>query len=288
MEERTIKRISRERECDHLIWHGGEVPYLTFGALDAFPWLGHAYATRIGGVSVGEKGTMNLSLHGLDDEPEAVTENYRRIAAAVGFDWQRTVGAIQVHATKIARVGEEDAGSGVVRQNVFNEEDGFVTDTPGITLCVYFADCVPLFAVDPVHHAIGSAHSGWRGTVGGIGKNLVAKMQREFGSDPEDLVCAIGPSICQDCYEVGEEVVEEFRKNYTSDQMERLFYANKKGRYQLDLPMACYFNFLKAGVKEENISLTDICTCCEKDLIFSHRGSAPGKHGLSAGFLFIR
>ncbi len=283
-----IRRIKRTRRQDHLIFHEGEVPYLTFEALDAFPWLGHAFSTRLGGVTPGERGSLNLSLAALGDGHEDVLENYRRIGRSVGFDYEKTVGALQVHGTKIARVGADDAGSGVIRQNVFTQEDGFVTDEQGICLCVYFADCVPLFAVDPKRHAIGSAHSGWRGTAAGIGTKLIEKMVSEFGSDPEELICCIGPSICRNCYEVSEDVAEAFEKAYAPEKTEKMLFPKGGGKYWLDLHEAAFENFQRAGVRPGNISVTDICTCCEKDLIFSHRGAKGTPHGLSAGFIFIR
>ena len=284
----NIRRLQRIRKQDHLILHEGEVPYLTFEALDAYPWLGHAFSTRLGGATPGERGSMNLSLAALGDGHEDVLENYRRMARSVGFDHEKTVGALQVHGTKIVRVGASDAGSGVIRQNVFTREDGFVTNEPGICLCVYFADCVPLFAVDPKKRAIGSAHSGWRGTVAGIGTKLVEKMAFEFGSSAQDLVCCIGPSICPDCYEVSEDVAEAFENAYSGEVLKKMLFPKGGGKYRLDLHEASFENFVKAGVRPENISVTDICTCCEKDLIFSHRGAKGGPHGLSAGFIFIR
>ena len=110
-----------------------------------------------------------------------------------------------------------------------------ITNVPGVVLATYYADCVPLYFVDPVHHAIGLSHSGWRGTVGKIGKVTIEKMHQEFGSDPAELLTAIGPSICQDCYEVSEDVILEFQNAFNEKYWNRLFYKKDNGKYQLNL-----------------------------------------------------
>ena len=107
----------------------------------------------------------------------------------------------QTHTTNVKRVYARERGQS------FPETDGMITDVPGICLVTSYADCVPLYFVDPVKKAIGLSHSGWRGTVGKIGKNTVQLMQENFGSKPEDLLAAVGPSVCMDCYEVSEDVI---------------------------------------------------------------------------------
>ena len=107
-----------------------------------------------------------------------------------------------------------------------------ITNVPGLVLATFYADCVPLFFVDPVHKAIGLSHSGWRGTVGKIGKVTVEKMAEEFQTDPSELYAAIGPSICQDCYEVSEDVIKKFRENYDENLWPEIFYQKEDGKYQ--------------------------------------------------------
>ena len=115
----------------------------------------------------------------------------------------------QTHTTNVRVVTEEDKGKGVIRERDYTDVDGMITNVPGICLVTSYADCVPLYFVDPVKKAIGLSHSGWRGTVGKIGKNTVQLMQENFGSKPEDLLAAVGPSVCMDCYEVSEDVIEQ-------------------------------------------------------------------------------
>ena len=158
---------------------------------------------------------------------------------------------------------------------------------PGLVLSTFYADCVPLYFVDPVHCAIGLSHSGWRGTVNRMGKATIEAMRREYGSRPEELRCAIGPSICQDCYEVSEDVIEEFEKVFDKKYWNRLFYRKENGKYQLNLWMANKIIFLEAGIPEENISMPNLCTCCNPEFLFSHRAS-HGKRGNLGAFLGIR
>lgn len=189
----------------------GEVEYLTFPILSNQPGITHAFSTRRGGVSQGMYATMNLSFT-RGDEEERVRENFRRMAAALHTDVEHMVCTYQTHTTNIRRAVASDGGKGIVRERGYTDVDGLVTNDRNLCLVCFFADCVPLYFVDRKHGAIGLAHSGWRGTVAGMGECMVRRMEREFGSRPEDLVAAVGPSICQDCYEVSEEVAEQFEK----------------------------------------------------------------------------
>ena len=164
----------------------------------------HGFSTRIGGVSEGHLSSMNLSFTRGDD-PEKVQENFRRIGAAIGFDAKDLVLSSQIHETEIRKVTAKDKGDGIVRETVPGI-DALVTDEAGIPMYTSYADCVPLLFYDSEHHVAGMAHSGWRGTVAKIGAKFVAYIQREYGSKPENIIAAIGPSICRSCYEVGEEV----------------------------------------------------------------------------------
>lgn len=264
----------------------GETVYLTFPLLEETGTVVHGFSTRLGGVSQGVCSSMNLSFSRGDRE-EAVRENYHRIAEAVGFPYESIVCSDQTHTTNVRRVGKEDRGNGLLRPRPYTDVDGLITDEPGVTLATFYADCVPLYLVDPVKKAIGLSHSGWRGTVGKIGKVTVEAMMREFGSRPEDMVAAIGPSICRDCYEVSEDVALEFQKAYPKEAADQLLTAKEKGKYQLDLWEACRQNFLEAGIRPEKISMPQICTCCNPDFLFSHRAS-QGKRGNLAAFLMLK
>ena len=278
-------------------WHQEEKPkmrvntregvtYLTYPEFDKLPGFVHAFSTRLGGVSEGIYSSMNLSFTRGDKE-EAVKENYKRMADAAGFDMNDIVTSDQTHTANVRLVTEKDRGNGITRPRPYTDVDGMITNVPGVVLCTFYADCVPLYFVDPVHKAIGLSHSGWRGTVGKIGKVTIEKMAEQFGSDPEEIFTAIGPSICQDCYEVSEDVILEFQKAFAEKYWEKLFYKKKNGKYQLDLWEANHIIFLEAGIKEEHISMPGICTCCNPEFLFSHRAS-HGRRGNLAAFLSIR
>ena len=229
---------------------------------------------------------MNLSFS-RGDEPERVRENFRRMAESIGFSEENLVFSMQTHTTNVRRVGKEDCGRGLLRPVGYRDVDGLVTNEPEVVLATFYADCVPLFFMDPVRHCIGLSHSGWRGTVGKIGKVTVETMTREFGSDPKDILAAVGPSICQDCYEVSEEVIGLFRENFVEELWPKLFYGKENGHYQLNLWEANRSIFEEAGILPEHITVTDVCTACNPELLFSHRASG-GKRGNLAGFLGLR
>lgn len=281
-----IKRPGGEVMRQHSSAALAGMEYLTFPSLEDTGMVRHLFSTRMGGCSEGIFSSMNLSFTRGDD-PECVLENYRRIAQILGCQVQDFVCSDQTHTTNIRRVTGEDRGKGVIRPKDYTDVDGLVTDEEGIVLSTFYADCVPLYFVDPVHRAIGLSHSGWRGTAAKIGKVTVEKMNEEYGTDPKDIYSAIGPSICQKCYEVSEDVILEFQKSFEKKYWDSLFYIKENGKYQLNLWEANMLIMLEAGIKEEHISMPGICTCCNPEFLFSHRAS-HGKRGNLGAFLGIR
>ena len=262
------------------------VTWLSYPAFEQFQDIVHAFSTRLGGVSQGIYSSMNLSFT-RGDEDAAVHENYRKLAAAVGFAAEDIVTSDQTHTANVRVVTEEDRGNGITKPRPYTDVDGMITNVPGLVLATFYADCVPLYFIDPVHHAIGLSHSGWRGTVAKIGRVTVEKMRETYETDPKDLYTAIGPSICQDCYEVSEDVILEFQSSFERKYWDSLFYRKENGKYQLNLWEANRRIMLEAGVKEEHISMPGICTCCNPEFLFSHRAS-HGKRGNLGAFLGIR
>lgn len=297
------------------------VLYFTFPGFEREKGFLHACSSRIGGVSEGVLAQMNLSFTRGDD-PERVRENYRRIAAAVGFDTDSMVFSYQTHTVNVRVVTEADCGKGFARERDYTDVDGLVTNVPGLVLTTFYADCVPLFFIDPVHRAVGLSHSGWRGTVNDIAGVTVRTMQEQYGTEPSEILAAIGPSICQDCYEVSEDVIEEFRAHYPKElwpdlferqdryrdhvagsspredcgqephcpadgQTKKAYLSGNPAKYQLSLWEACRRNMLRAGILPEHIEVTDLCTCCNPDILFSHRAS-NGRRGNLAAFLGVR
>lgn len=263
-----------------------EVMYLVYPLLEKTGIVKHGFSTRIGGVSKEHLGTMNLSFSRGDDA-EAVRENYRRMANALDVSYDSFVFSQQTHTTNVRTVTVDDRGKGILHPLDYQDVDGLITNVPGLCLSTFYADCVPLYFVDPVHRAIGLSHSGWRGTVGRMGQVTLQRMTEEYGTDPSDVIAAIGPSICQDCYEVSEDVIEQFQSAFSQEHWDELYYKKENGKYQLNLWKANEIVMLEAGVKKENIAVTNICTCCNSDILFSHRAS-QGKRGNLAAFLSLK
>ena len=229
------------------------VVYLTFPLFEK-AGIKHGFSTKLGGVSVGDCATMNLSFTRGDDE-KAVLENHRRFAKAVGYPVENVVLSNQVHETKILRVDEKDCGKGVVRESDIIGIDGLITNDKKVVLMTFFADCVPLFFYDPVKKAIGASHSGWRGSVKRIGEKTVRRMEEEFGSNPKDILAVIGPSICKDCYEVSEDVAAAFQKGFKEEQWQEILEEKPAHKYQLDLWRVNEIILEEAGIPKEQIEV---------------------------------
>lgn len=255
--------------------------YLTFNRLSELEFIRHGFSTRLGGVSTGEFKSLNMSF-GRGDPDENVTENYHRLCAAVGVEFESLVASAQDHKTYVRRVGKAERGIGIYRPKDMQSVDGLVTNEPGVTLVTYFADCTPLMFVDTKTHAIGSAHAGWRGTVGRIGEKTVQKLTEEFGTDPADVIVTIGPAIGRCCYEVDTPVAEQFEALGLDSG--KFIFPKGGGKYMLDLPETNRQIIASAGVPEENIVVGDVCTRCNHDLIWSHRATG-GRRGGMCGML---
>lgn len=263
------------------IHNTGEITWLSLPGLK-MPGLRHGFSTRMGGVSSGYLSSMNLSF-GVGDQRENVLENFSRISKAIGFPPEDLVLTNQVHEDRIRKVTGKDRGDGILRETVPGI-DGLITNEPGVTLSVFFADCVPLLFYDPVKGVIATAHSGWRGTVKKIGARVVEMMKEDYGSDAADIRAGIGPSICRDCYEVSTEVYDTFSERFTRKQLEQFFEEGRPGHYQLDLWEANRIILNEAGIPYPQIHVAGLCTCCHSDQLFSHRATG-GKRGVMGGFI---
>lgn len=305
MEEKIIRYGSRGTCRLNFDKENKEMAYFTFSGLERTGIAEHFFTTRYGGVSSGYLYSLNFS-YSQGDHAENVDENFRRAAAHLHMTSGDIVCSQQTHTTNVRKVTADDKGKGVTRERDYTDIDGLITNESGIILGTFYADCVPLFMVDTVNRAIGLSHSGWRGTVGKMGKATLDKMRQEYGTQPEHVTVAIAPSICQNCYEVSEDVAlafqkaftkddtkaEEYLARYTSDFTQQdiddcLLYQKENGKYQLNLWYANFRVFRDAGVPDENIEITDICTCCNPNVLFSHRASR-GKRGNLGAFLMLK
>lgn len=261
------------------------VPFLAFDKLLGLSWLKHGFSTKLGGISTGIYAKMNVGLGNGDDEA-TVLKNYDLLCKSMGIDPHDLVFTDQWHTTNVRVASYDDKGKGIYKKRTYSNIDGTVTNLNKLPLLVFGADCVPLFFADTVKKAIGVAHSGWKGTAKKIGAEAVRMLKETYGSDPADIVCVIGPSICQNCYEVSSDVYEAFKSNYKEEQLPLFFIEKPDGKYMLSLWNAIKLTLLEAGLKEENISISGVCTMCRKDLLFSHRRDGS-KRGSMAGFLMI-
>lgn len=264
---------------------GSEVPFLTFPCLSGLDFIRHGFSTRLGGISKGCFESMNLG-SSRGDDPEAVDENFNRISKSIGIPRDDLVLSDQVHHTVVRYVTEADKGKGMSRERDYEGVDGLITDVPGIPLVTFYADCVPLYFADKKNRAIGLSHSGWRGTVKRMGAVTLDAMKRYFGTEPKDVTIVIGPSICPDCYEVDTDVAEAFRQEFTEVQMREIIRDKGNGKFRLNLWEANRCILTDAGIPGENICVSGVCTCCNSELLFSHRASG-GKRGTLAAFLML-
>ena len=247
--------------------------------------LRHAVFSRRGGVSTAPFDSLNMSLS-VPDERDRVYANRRRVYGLFGRDTDTVVHAHLIHGADVARVTQADNGTWV------EHVDGLITDQPGCVLSMNFADCAPIFLYDPRRRAIGLGHAGWRGTVADFPGAMVRAMSAEFGSDPADLIAAVGPCIGPCCYEVGEDVIaavgeafadaetlfrtlpDERAQTTDHERLSKDDLLSGRGpssvvRRHFDLPAANQRNLLRAGVR--NVEVAEYCTACRTDLFFSHR-----------------
>jgi hypothetical protein len=234
--------------------------YYTFPALERYGELVHAVTTRHGGVSSGPYSSLNLT-RAVGDAPEAVEENLRRVAGALGLRREDLVSPTQRHTANVQRVGHGDRGS------ICESCDTLLTDTPGVPVLLRFADCTPILIYDPAHRAFALVHSGWRGTVQAAARAAVEALEQSFGSRPADLVAAVGPSIGPCCYEVGDEVTGAVRAAF--DDADGLLPVVTNGRHHFDLWAANRRWLEQAGVG--TVEVAGLCTACRVDDFYSHR-----------------
>ena len=269
-----------------------QVPIIRFRAFDEFKWISCGFSTRLGGVSKGVWESMNPSFSRGDLEEDAL-ENIKRIAYALEMPYENMVFSQQTHTTNVRLVLESDKGKGVIKDRDYTDVDGLLTHLTNIPLVTFYADCVPLFFVDPVHKVIASSHSGWRGTVNKMGAVTVEKMQKDYGTDPKDIVAVIGPSICGACYEVSEDVADAFKAAFDSKYWNLILvdrYLGKDGnsmKYKLDLWQANAILLSKAGIPKNQIHISGLCTHCHSDVLWSHR-TTGNQRGTLAGYMMIK
>lgn len=249
---------------------------------DAF--IQHCFSTRIGGVSNGECFSLNFGFN-RNDARENVLENFKRISAALDINYENMVFSNQVHDDKVREVTENDRGKGIIIKSDIIGYDGLITNVPDVTLVTFYADCVPLFFLDPEKKVIALSHSGWRGTVKRIALQTINKMVSVYGSNIENIEVAVGPSIGACCFEVGDEVYYEFKRCF--EWCDEYCQRTCEAKWNINLQGIIARTLSDEGICPEKICLSGICTKCNNDVFYSHRGD-NGKTGILAAIMQIR
>jgi polyphenol oxidase len=240
------------------------------------PWLLHGFSTRRGGVSTvyacpGKIGNLNLGFSEADDRANVETNRRLFLNAVAGDPQFPLVTVRQIHSATVKILTPRNAGT----DSNPGEADGLMTTEPGVLLGIQTADCIPVLVADRARKAVAAFHAGWRGTVRRIVEDGVWRMRREFGSEPEDLIAAIGPGVGQCCYRVGEEVRNEFASQFSYEAElfeEKALPAPGNGvGLQLDLVEANRRQLLDAGVAANAVAVLNECTSCRRDRYFSYR-----------------
>lgn len=252
------------------------IVYFEFDSLAGNGRIQHAVFSRKGGVSQRPFDSLNLSVS-VPDNKANVHANRERAYGLMGRSNETVVHAHLVHGCTIATVSQQQNGTWV------EYVDGLLTNEAGCALTMNYADCAPIFLYDPIQHAIGLGHAGWKGAVKDVPGEMVRQMEAEFGSVPATLLAAVGPCISAAHYEVGEEVITAVKEAFANPDSLLLPSPTNGKRPHFDLTEANRRNLWRAGVK--NIELSGFCTAERTDLFFSHR-SEKGKTG-RFGTLFI-
>lgn len=252
------------------------IVFYQFASLVPYQELLHAVFTRIGGASRGAFESLNVGYF-IGDDDKAVEVNHKLIFQTLEIQAQMVTTARQVHGAHVAIVGADQRGT------IVPATDSLISKEPGTMLLLRFADCVPLMLYDPVRHAFGLVHAGWRGLFAGVVPHTLSALQQAFGCNPRDIVAGIGPAIGPCCYEVGSDVVAQVKQTFGADS--NLLQPQPSGTIHFDLPGAVRRQLQEHGV--ERIEDSGLCTSCHKDEFFSHRAER-GNTGRFAAVLGLR
>ena len=260
-----------------------KIKFIVDEEIEKISFIKHAYSTNIGGVSKGERFSgLNLGFS-TEDENESVRENYKLFSKAIGIDLNDFVLSNQIHEDIIYKAGKKDRGKGVIIDSNIKGVDGLITNEKNVAITLFSADCTLILAVDIENKAIGACHAGWKGTVKSITKKLIKKMEEEYGTKAENVKISILPAIGACCFEVRKDVEENFRKTFgeNNDIISSCGIINGEEKFNINLWNANKKLLLDAGVRESNISVIDLCTCCN-DYFYSYRRDGKGTGRMAA------
>lgn len=244
----------------------------------------HGFSTRLGGVSAGIFASLNLG-HRRGDDPDNVRENYRRFCAATGTDVRGIVMTNQVHGDVVKVVTGADVKPDLLAPTPF-EADGLATNVPGVTLCIFSADCIPILLFDPVKRAVAAVHAGWRGTAAAIAAAAAETLAREYGSDRLDIRAAIGPGIGPCCFETDGDVPAAMEAALGGLAAPFMTRTGAGERWRVDLKAINAAILERSGLSGGHIDVSQDCTCCQHDRFWSHRFT-KGERGSQAAVIML-
>ncbi|HIZ77469.1 MAG TPA: peptidoglycan editing factor PgeF [Firmicutes bacterium] len=243
-------------------------------------------STRIGNISKPPFDGLNMALH-VDDQEEDVLSARCFFMDTLSVPRDEFVSIQQTHGKNLRRITSLDRGRGALSyQDAFADTDGIYTNESHLFMATFYADCLPLAVFDPVHRGLGLAHAGWKGTYQNIGGALIDAMKEAFDSDPKDMFFAMGAGIMSCCYEVDKSFYRRFLDQY--DGASQWFSPGcTPEKYMFDNIKANSDLAIKAGIRKENMTSLNRCTCCHQEEFYSYRGSGGhcGRHGLFARLL---
>ncbi|MBQ2841379.1 MAG: peptidoglycan editing factor PgeF [Oscillospiraceae bacterium] len=259
------------------------VVFLSVPSFDETGLCESCFSTRLGGVSKAPLDSMNLGFNRGDDRL-SVMENHDLLGKAAGLPLNRLVAFSQIHENGVCVATSDDAGEAFLSEK--REFDSVITATPELPVATYHADCVPVFLLDPVRRVCGVAHAGWRGTALKTPARAVSEMVSRFGCDASDILAAIGPSIGSCCFETHSDVPDAMLSSF-GDGAKPFIESLENGKFRVSLPGLNTLSLLECGIHDENITLSDECTCCKSDLYWSHRKTG-GIRGTMAAIIMLK
>lgn len=279
-------KYSKEEKMFNI--HTENIPYLSIDMLDRLG-VPNLYSTRFLSydeeTGQGVEGLRTAYMRGEDMEEAGphIRDMRDLLAKQIGSSIEHECITDQKHTNYVHVAKSEDIGINWPKQKPLHMEfvDGIVTDIPDVLLTVFGGDCPPVYLADPVRGVVGLVHAGWKGTLGKIPEVAIAQMVVHFGCKPSDMYAAIGPGVCRDCYEMGDEVYDAFAREWGKADADELLskYPAKDadgrdipgGKYHLDLFAANRMTLLRAGVREDRIAVSNVCTMCNADSFYSYR-----------------
>lgn len=255
----------------NVIHKNNGIEYLQFRKLLEFPEIKHAYVIGL------DKSFKIYTDDGHKKENELAKKSYMQICNKLDIEYKNLVNTMQNHTDNI-KIIKNKINKDEPDFNIYQETDGLITNCKDIALSTINADCILLIFYDPVKKVIANVHSGWRGTIKRISVKAVKKMQEEYGSKLEDIICCMSPSICKDHFEVDEDVYNLFKNEFKEFNESYKVYEKKNDKWLIDTILINRLILKNAGLKDENIIDSEICSVCNKDVIHSYRA-----HGKNAG-----